>query len=811
MGTFQDVRYGFRMLRKSPAFAAAAVLTLALGIGANTAVFSVVKSVLLDPLPFRDSSRLVEIGQRLDSTGEQTDWSNCGSIADWRAESRSFEQMGMYRYALLNATGNGMPEALYGVQTSPSLLPILGVSPARGRFFSEDEGQPGREREILLSDSLWRRKYRADPWLVGKTVELNNQAYLVTGIMPAGFNFPLKLAVKVRLATTQMQYWTPLPLDRSKPRNSLNCVAIARLKPNVTSSQANAEIGGIVTALARRYPKTDSGYRVKVISLREQMTGNMRQALWILLGAVVLVLLIACANLANLMLTRVASRRREVAVRNALGASRCRTVRQWITESALLAALGSLAGIALAAGLLRILPALAPQMIPGLEQSRIDAGVLAFTVAVSAVAALLFGSLPALQSTRVDMQETLKEASPNTAGAVKGTRKILVVAEITIAITLTTVAGLMVKSFVRVVNVDPGYRTDHVLAGVVVLPNNAQYSTREARILFWHGVLQRLRELPGVTSAAVSSAVPLSGQDNGAAVKVREHPVQPGQEPIAEFRVVTPGYLETMGTPLIRGRLFDDHDDTQSENVALVSSYTAHALWPGEDAIGKQLSIEDKNGQPVWRQVVGVVANTHHTTLEDTIPPEVYVPLDQREGWANFVVVRTTVPPEQLERHLREAVAAVDPDQPVFLAASLQEWLSDTLARRRFSMSLLSGFGGLALAIAAIGIYGVVSFSVAQRTREIGVRMAVGATPDDVRRMVLREGLLLGCIAALVGAAASLALGPVVRNMLYNVSPADMTVLLGAAGLLLAIELAASYLPARAATQVDPMVALRHE
>lgn len=809
---FQDLRNGARMLIKHKSFTAVAVLTLALGIGANTAIFSVVKSVLLRPLPYAQADRLLQFRFYFPAIDHEQGWIALRDAVDWQAQSQSFESIGIYGYAVLNFSEDSLPEAIYGVRVSADLLPTLGVPPALGRYFSPEEDQPGHNHVMILSDELWRRRFGANADIVGKTIRANQEDYIVVGVMPVGFNFPLNMPTTAKLPSQQMGYWHPLGLDAHKvSRADAGLNAIARLKPGVSLEQAQSEINLVAARLAVDYPDTNAGREVRLISLKDQVVGGVRLTLLILFGAVGLVILIACANIANLLLARADGRRREMAIRQALGASRRRLMRQALTESLLLALVGGGAGILLAQWTLPILLRLSPQAIPRLIEARVDGEVFSFTFAVCIVAGLLFGLVPAWRAAQGNLNADLKQASTTSSEKRSAAGRALIVAEVAFTLVLTLGASLLLNSFVRLSNVELGFRADQVLAAVL-LPPSSRYPNARSKIAFYSRVIERVKQLPGVESAAASDTLPYSGQSGGGQVRIE------GRAPVAtidpslqsEWSNVTTDFLQTMGIPLLRGRLLDEHDTAEAPPVIVISETAAEQFWPGEDPLGKRLSF-GADGKEPWRQVVGLVRSTRNGGLDQPQRPHVYAPVEQVLSPSNFLLVRSARPSPNLAEMVRKSVAAVDQEQPVFLAAPLENWVADSVARQRFGLLLLGLFGALALALASVGIYGVVSYGVAQRTREIGIRIAMGAQSRDVLRLIISQGMTPALLGVIIGVLGALALTRLLRSLLFGVSATDPLTFVLVAALLMGVALLACWLPARRAARVDPIIALRHE
>jgi putative ABC transport system permease protein len=813
---FQDLRYGVRMLAQNPGFTLIAIVTLALGIGANTAIFSIVKSVLIQPLPFAQPDRLMQARYQPGPGNPPDDtlsWIARRDLVDWRARSRSFERIEGYWSANLILPGEGAPEFIRGVSVTHGLLPALGVQPALGRYFLPEEGKPGGDRSIILSDDLWRRRFGADPGIIGQTIRSNNGIYVVVGVMPPGFNFPLRQAREVvRFPSRQTGFWT-LSLDdlsgENRDRNSYN--VILKLKPGVEAEQAQAELD---TLFAQRIQDNPQEYDrnftagVRLVSLKELTVGESSMPLLILLCAIGLVVLMVCANIANLLLARADGRRKEMAIRQALGASRLRLVRQALTESLLLALTGGAAGALLAVWSLELLLKLSPHYIPRLDESRIDAGTLAFTLAITVMAGLLFGAWPAWRSARVDLNETLKQTGGRAGrwrSSLGAPGNLLVTFEIALALALTLGAGLLINSFARLMMVDPGLRTNGVTAAIIPASNYA----------FFRQVIERLEATPGVEAAASSNGLPLTSHGHGDYLMIEGRPRTAPNDPssFTKTHFVSPNYPGALGVPLLRGRFFTTEDTATTIPVAVINETAARRFWNGADPIGKRFSFSfgRPEGQGIWRQVIGIVKSTRHLGLDKEPTAEVYVPIEQQSWSMDTLFVRSSLSKADITRSIRQAVAAVDKNQAIYLITSMEDLLSDSVSARRFTMLLLGGFSAMALALAMMGVYGVISYTVAERTPEIGVRIALGAQGRDVLRLILAQGLKPVIIGSVSGLIASLALSRVLSSLLYGVTATDPATIVIVVLLLSLVALLACYLPARRATKVDPMVALRCE
>ncbi|HTX39798.1 MAG TPA: ABC transporter permease [Bryobacteraceae bacterium] len=811
----QDFRYGLRTLCRSPGFTAAAVLTLALGIGSNTAVFTLIRAVLLGGLPFRQPDRLVALDMTNSRTGELAPGMNWRDAADFRDQNHTLAGVGLQGFAMLNFSHGAYPEALYGARISASVLPLLGIQPSLGRWFTASEDSPGAAHVIILSDNLWRSRFGADPSIVGKTVPLvgqNAREWLVIGVMPPEFNFPAAIH-NATLPARQMAFWIPLiggdPPDQR--RETFSGAVIARLRDGVSLPAAQADLSGIAARLAREYPATNANRGVRVVPLAESEIGRSRGAMLIVFAATGLVVLIGCVNIAGLLLVRAAARARETAIRQALGASRTRLLRQWTSEALLIAMLGGIAGVLLAAASRNLVVALAPPDLPGLARVRIDGLVLAFTAAVSTLAGLLFGVAPAWQSARANPQSALS-GGRGTVGPRRGWGGLLVTAEIALAVLLTIAAGLLMKSLAHLLSVDLGYRPAHVLTAVVGNLPPERYGAFSAKVEFYRRVLAEVRAIPGVESAGAVIGVPLSGNFPARLLRIEGAPETSGDaRPKAEIVPASEGYLETIGIPVLRGREWTAEEVAAGRRLALINEVAAARFWPGRDPIGKRFSIDVQPGQP-WLEVIGIVKATHEDSPDQPPSPAIYLPMEQAQPFfVQFLAVRTAATPGQFAEPLRRAVARVDKDQPVFLVASMQSLLDTATSGRRFATFTLGIFAALALIMAAAGIYGVASYSVARRTQEIGVRMALGATRSQVARLILGRGLTQAGVGIVLGLCAAWPLTRVLASLLYGVTATDPAIFLSVPAILLAVQLAACYLPACRAMRVDPAAALRTE
>jgi len=801
-----DLRYGLRMLAKNPGFTIVAVIALALGIGANSAIFSVVNTVLLRPLPYRNPEQLVMVWEENSKQGFPKDTPAAANYVDWRDQNHVFESIAAMADISFNLTGTGDPERIDGQRVSTSFFPLLGVEPQLGRAFRPEEDKPGANQVAVMSYGLWQRRFGADPGIIGKPISLNGKSFIVVGVMPRSFQFP-----------RNNQLWIPIAFDAKEAgnRGAHYLQVVARIRSGTTLEQAQAEMTTIAARLEKQYPATNTSIGAVVTPLHQQVVGKIRPALLVLLGAVAFVLLIACANVANLLLARAAVRQKEIALRLALGATRSRLIRQFLTESVLLASLGGAVGLLLSLAGLNVLKGFIPPNIPQAGNITIDGKVLIFTMLVSLATGLIFGLAPALQAAHFNLNDTLKESGRDSDAGTRGNRirGLLVISEVAVSFILLIGAGLLINSFVRLRNVDPGFRAANVLTMRIVLPE-VRYPDRKGRAPFYDELIRRVEALPGVMSAAVVTDVPLtnSGNSVGVSIEGRADPA-PDRVPIVITRMISPNYFKTMGIPLRQGRELNQGDKADSSPVVVISETTARLFWPGADPLGKRIKVGvGPNNSNQWLSVVGVVKDVRNDELGIEPKPQMYLPHAQNEFFdPRALVVRTNVDPLSLAATVRRTVWEIDKDQPVSDISSMEQVVAESVARQRFSMLLLGVFAGLALVLAAVGIYGVMSYAVAQRTHEIGIRMALGAQRSDVLKLTIGQGLRLVVSGVVIGFAAAFALTRVMASLLFGISPTDSTTFITISLVLISVAALASYIPALRATRVDPMFALRYE
>jgi putative ABC transport system permease protein len=811
---WQDLRFAVRGMRRTPSFTLIAILTLMLGIGANSAIFSVVNAVLLRPLPYRDPDQLVLLSYRRESEGVSA--ATARSFVRWRIQTKTFEHISGYRTDTVDFTGNGEPEQLEAGIISANLFATLGVTPAVGRAFTPEEDAAGGPPAVILSDGLWRRRFGGDPRMIGRALTIGDQSRTVVGIMPPGFRF-----------LGDAELWLPLSLNLTeelKPQGpTIRINVIARLKSSMTLETARADVAATLKREQQEFPRASLGLQASVIRLNDNLVGNVRPALLVLFGAVVFVLLIACANVANLLLARSAARQREMAIRAAVGAGRLRLVRQLLTESLLLSSIGGALGLIAANWCIKLLVAMSPAGIARIEESSVDGSVFGFTCAIAVLTGLLAGIFPAVQASKADVHQTLKTqsaAASALSGRGGGGRRglpALMIAEIALALVLLVGAGLMIKSFLRLLAVPKGFNPEGVLT-LALTPSLAKYPRDSPRRLaYFEESLARVQALPGVQSVSLTTFLPLGGPHIRMFLQIEGRPpFEPGNEPVVEINHISPDYFQTMGMHLRTGRAFTAGDRDGTPKVAVINETLARRFFTNENPIGKRLLM----GQ-MPQTIVGVVNDVYHLGLDQEVHPEVYFPYMQMP---NFGLMKLAVrvassnhrPADPLSlaglaASIRNQVGAIEPNEPVDQIVTMDERLSNSIAGRRFQMFLLGVFAAVALLIATVGIYGVISYAVSQQTQEIGIRMALGAQAIDVLRMVIWRGMCLALIGVALGLAAALALTRVMKNLLFEVSATDPATFALIALLVVGVALIASYIPARRATKVDPLQALRHE
>jgi predicted permease len=807
MGTLlQDLKYAARMLAKAPAFTAFAVGVLALGIAANTSIFSFANTVLLRPLPYRDADRLVAVWEDASAIGYPRNTPAVGNFLTWNEQNRSFEDMAAIQEASFSLTGGTNPEEVLGRGVSWNLFRILGMSPLLGRDFVAEDDRAGAARVAILSHSLWQQSFGGDRNIVGRKIQLDGENYDVIAVMPRGFAFPDR----------ESAIWVPSAFTDEERANHSNhfLEVVGRLKPGVTLAQTNADLAGIARNLAEKFPSTNTKIGAFAVPLRQDRVGNLDLAIYVLLGAVGFVLLIACANVANLLLARATGRQREFAVRTALGADRGRIIRQLLTESVLLALLAGAIGMLLSNWGAAFLAQLVPNGIPRATAAAIDARVFLFSLAISMATGIVFGIVPALRVSSVNLSDSLKQAGGRSGLGAQGkfTRDMLVVVEVALAMVLLTGAGLMIESFEKVRQADPGFRAEHVLVMHVPLPET-KYPDLAKRTAFFDQALDRVGHLPGVDSAGITTWVPLTNRGGSSGVTIEGRPDPgPGNVLDANTRVVSKDYFRTMGVTLKSGRFFDGTERVDSPPVAIINETMARQFWPGENPIGRRFKNGTFTSTAPWATIIGIVGDMHQMGLDVPARAEKYYPYAQFKFFApRYLVVKTAADPAEMATAIRQQIWAVDKTQPVADVMSMKAIVDEELSPREMQATLLGSFAAIALILASLGIYAVLSYAVAQRTQEIGVRMALGAQPADVLRMVIGQGLALSFAGIGIGLAGALILTRVLGSLLYGVSATDPITFAGVTVLLTAVAVLACYVPARRAMRVDPMVALRYE
>jgi predicted permease len=822
MTLWHDLRYGFRVLWKNPGFTLVVVLTLALGIGANTAIFSVVDAVLLRPLPFPHPEQLVLV--RDDLAGRQME--NVGmsvpELKDLQQSADVFEEVAGVWPVDANLTGSDRPERIELLAVSPNYFSLLGARARLGRVFGPQDKAEGFAEGVVISDGLWRRMFGADPNVLGRRIYADTDAYTIIGVMPPGFRHPAQtLRNEVEMWATAGFTGNPF---NNPPRNvRMLPGAIARVKPGVNVRQAQSQIDSLVSRLREQFPgdyPVESGWSVRLLPVHENLVGGARTTLLVLLGAVGLVLLIGCVNIANLMLARSSARQREMAIRLALGAARRRLVMQLLTESVLLSLAGGAVALLAVVWVLDLLVRFVPADIPRLQEVGLNGGVLLFVFGVSLLTGVLFGLVPALQASRPDLTVSLKDGGKGAGSGSRGQRfrSALVVTEIALSLVLMIAAGLLLRSFARLMEVNAGFDPHNVLMARIWLPvpNNPEmdpYRQPAKRAAFVREVIRRASSLPGVQHAAVGAgnAVPLLGPHQPNAFTIEEKAESDAERPSAQMSSVTPDYFRTLGTPLVRGRLFADSDALDSQPVALVDEAAARRFWPNEDPLGRRFKPGGRASKAPWVTIVGVVGDVKTEGFDQPDQPHLYFSMFQNVGYAMAVYLRADGDPVGLTQALRREVQSVDPNLPVFGERTMEDVVSASLAQRRFALQVVGGFGVLALLLAGVGVYGVVAYSVSRRTREIGIRLALGASSGAILRWVFKQGMRLALLGTAAGLVVAFALTRLLSGLLFGVAPTDPLTYAGLALLLAAVAMLACYVPARRATKVDPMVALRYE
>ena len=812
---WQDMRYGARMLLKSPGFTVVAVLTLALGIGANTAIFSVVNFVLLRPLEYANPDQLVMVWERNTKKGWNESPTSFADFVDFRDNAKSVELVA-FTDTNFNLTGGDQPERVAGLRVSANLFSLLGVNPARGRWFAPGEDKPGAGHVLILSYGLWQRSFGGNSNLVNRTVQLNGQSYTVVGVMPPTFKFPPAFSATTTSEEliSNADLWVPLTTDDVPLiRNIRNLKMIGRLKAGVAPQQAQAEINSIASRLAREYPDVNAGLESVVIPLHEQIVGDVREALLILLGAVVLVLLIACANIANLLLSKATARHKEIAIRTALGANRGRLLRQLLTESTLLGLLGGVFGFLVAYAGSKTLVSFGSFSIPQLTDFSFDMKVPLFALVVSLLTSLIFGLAPAIDASNPNLNEALKEGGRSSSGGATRARlrNALVITEVALAVVLVTASGLMLRSFVRLQGTSSGLNPHNLITLELELPD-VRYHAAQQQTLFQQQLLQRVASLPGVQNAATVDNLPFSGNAFNTSFTIEGRPTGPTTEtPRAYYRVISPDYFPAIGIELHKGNQFTDRDTAEQPGVAIVNETAAQRYWPGVDPLGKRIKRGRPESKNPWLTVIGIVSGSRQLSLKEGSQPEIYVPYLQNPGLTFTLVARTASDPRSLTGALRKEVLSADREIPAVNLKLMEELISNSVNKDRFYVLLLGVFAALALILAAVGVYGVMSYSVTLRTRDIGIRMALGARPADIFKHIVGQALLLGLIGLGVGIVLAIASTRVMSSLLYGINATDPLTLAITSLVLLAVALLASYLPARRATRVDPLVTLRYE
>ncbi|HEX5736619.1 MAG TPA: ABC transporter permease [Blastocatellia bacterium] len=801
----RDLRYAIRMLAKRPGFTVIAVLTLAIGIGATTAIFSVVNAVLLRPLDYKEPDRLLTVWENHEAReGPKNEWTSPPNFGDWRDQNNVLEGLAALQGWGPTLTGGAEPEMLNGAAVSHDMFQVLGVEPAMGRSFRAEEDRAGAERVVILGHGVWKRRFGGDEAILTRPITLNGEAYTVVGVMPEGFRFPIISNAEAFVPLMQI-------VNSTCDRGCYTLRTIGRLKQGITVEQARADMGALAAGLAEKHPDVNIDVGITLVPLHEQVVGSVKPMLLVLLGAVGFVLLIACANVANLMLARAATRAKEIAIRTALGASRARLIRQLLTESLILSLIAGALGLLLAFWLVDVMIAFSPTGTPRIDEVAIDKTVLVFTLIVAVATGLIFGLVPALETTRPDFGQSLKEGKgTDAASGGKAVRNTLVVVEVALALMLLIGAGLLIKSFAKLLNVDPGFNPSNVLTLQLNLPRT-RYPEGQHVAAFYADLIGRVKNLPGVESVAAASSLPLGGPNTDASFFVEGRPApSPGEEPAAWYSLVTADYFRTMGMRMVSGRAFDERDHTKSPQVIVINETMARRYWPGEDPVGKRV-ITGSINNPNRREVVGVIADVKHFGIDADARPTMYFSHAQIPARLMTLTVRTNAEPTSLATAVRSQVSDIDKELAVSNISSMQERVATSIAPSRLIMLLLGLFAGLALLLAAVGIYSVIAYGVTQRTREIGIRMALGAQAVDVLKLIVGQGMTLALIGVAIGLGLAVALTRFMQGLLYEVDAFDPVTFAAISLLLVGVALLACYIPARRAAKVDPMVALRYE
>ncbi|MGB8340323.1 MAG: ABC transporter permease [Chthoniobacterales bacterium] len=811
-----DLRFAIRQLIKSPGFAAIAIIALALGIGANTAMFSVVNAILLRPLPFPQSDRLTMIWQtnpEVAKMGFPLAPTSVPDFQDWRAQAKSFEAISTIDGWTTNLTGSEEPERLSGARVSANLFSLLQVAPILGRGFVTGEDQLGHDHVVVLSQDLWQRRFGGDRSIIGRKLILDQEPYTVVGVMPSGFRFPSDTGMPAYMTFgAHCEIWAPFaPSEgRAKNRGAHNLAVIGRLKSGVSLASAQSEMNTLAARFARQYPDSNKDWGVRLVSLQKQAAAGSERILSVLMAAVGCILLIACANVANLLLARGLGRQKEIAIRRALGASRWRVVRQLLTESVLLALVGGSLGVLFAIWGSDLLLVIAPTSLPRLSEVRIDGGVLVFTLLVSLVTGVLFGLAPALQSSRSGLSEKLKEGDRGSTAGHARLRNGLIVSEVALALMLLIAAGLLIESFAQLARVQPGFKPERVLTFNISLPD-IPYRDDAKAAAFYDQLVRRIEGLPGVKSAAAGNVLPLSGAEEVDGFQIEGRAASTGMVQTANFRWITPDYFKALQIPLQRGRAFTERDKQDAPKVTIIDEAMARLYFPGVNPIGQRFKATNEK-KTVFREIVGVVGDVRQTSLDAKPGPHIYLPEAQAGLQIMTVAVRSVgTEPSALLQMARREVAAVDPNVPIADIRTMEEMVASSIAPWRFTMALLSVFAGVALLLASVGIYGVLAYAVTQRRREIGIRMSLGAQRRDVLQLFLSQGMTVTLLGIVIGLGGAWGATRIMRSLLYSVSPTDLRVFLSVPLLFAAVALLASFFPARKAAQVNPVIALRSE